>query len=141
MPEVITENLALWTSALLTKSTAGRGNNGKLVAHGIKKLRELILELAVRGKLVLQDACDEPASVLLENIAKEKKRLIQEGLIKKERSLPEISDDEKSFALPNGWEWSRLQDVLSYVQRGKGPQYAVIGKVQVVSKMYSVVGV
>jgi len=134
MAEAITDNLDLWTSALLTKSTAGRGSNSKLEAYGIKKLRELILELAVRGKLVTQDTNDEPANVLLENIAKEKARLIQEGLIKKEKSLPEISDDEKSFALPDGWEWGRLQDVLSYVQRGKGPQYADFGKVQVVSQ-------
>ena len=69
MPEVITNNLDLWTSALLTKSSAGRGSNGKQEAYGIKKLRELILELAVRGKLVPQDPNDEPASVLLEKIA------------------------------------------------------------------------
>ena len=65
MAEVITDNLDLWTSALLTRSTAGRGSNGKLEAYGIKKLRELILELAVRGKLVPQDLSDEPASELL----------------------------------------------------------------------------
>jgi len=52
MPEVITDNLGLWSSALLIRSTAGRGSNNKLEAYGIKKLRELILELAVRGKLV-----------------------------------------------------------------------------------------
>ncbi len=134
MPEVITHHLDLWTSALRTKSSAGRGGNGKLEAYGIKKLRELILELAVRGKLVAQDPNDEPASVLLERIAKEKARLTQEGLIKKEKPLPEIGDGEKLFGLPSGWEWSRLQDVSSYVQRGKGPSYADFGKVQVVSQ-------
>lgn len=61
MPEVITNNLDLWTSALLTKSTTGRGSNGKQEAYGIKKLRELILELAMHGKLVPQDPNDEPA--------------------------------------------------------------------------------
>jgi type I restriction enzyme S subunit len=134
MVEVIIDNLDVWSSALLTKSTSGRGSNGKLEAYGIKKLRELILELAVRGKLVPQDPNDEPASVLLERIVKEKSRLIREGLIKKEKSFSEIGDDEKSFELPDGWEWSRLQDVSSYVQRGKGPRYADFGKVQVVSQ-------
>jgi len=118
MPEVITNKLDLWTSALLTKSTAGRGSNGKLVAYGIKKLRALILELAVRGKLVPQDPNDEPANSLLENIAKEKARLIKDGEIKKEKALPEIGDDEKPFELPQGWEWVRLEDVLLRISNG-----------------------
>jgi type I restriction enzyme S subunit len=114
MPEVITDNLDLWTSALLTKSTAGRGSNGKLEAHGIKKLRELILELAVRGKLVPQEPNDEPASVSLGKIAKEKTRLIKEGLLKKEKLLPDIGDDEKSFELPLGWEWVRFGTIAKH---------------------------
>lgn len=69
MPEVITNNLDLWSSALLDKSTAGRGSNSKLEAYGIKKLRALILELAVRGKLVPQDPKDKSASELLKDIA------------------------------------------------------------------------
>ncbi len=72
MAEVITEHLDVWTSAQIKKNTVGRGSNGKQTAYGIKKLRELILELAVRGKLVPQDPNDEPASVLLEKIAEEK---------------------------------------------------------------------
>ncbi len=120
MPEVITNNLNFWTSALLTKSSAGRGSNGKLEAYGIKKLRELILELAVLGKLVPQDPNDEPASVLLERIAKEKLRLIKEGIIKQEKSLPEIAEETKPFTLPASWEWARLPDVTMY-KVGKTP--------------------
>ncbi len=97
-------SLDIWTSALLTKSSAGRGGNGKLEAYGIKKLRELILELAARGKLVAQDLNDEPASVLLGKIAKEKTRLIKEGQLKQEKLLPGIGNDEKTFELPLGWE-------------------------------------
>lgn len=134
MSEVITDNLDLWTSALLTKSSAGRGSNGNQEAYGIKKLRELILELAVRGKLVPQDLTDEPATVLLEKIASKKAQLAEKSEIKKDKSLPEAGEDEKPFVLPPGWEWGRLQDVSSYVQRGKGPQYADFGKVQVVSQ-------
>jgi type I restriction enzyme, S subunit len=109
--EVVTEKLDLWTSVLVTKSTAGRGNNGKQEAYGIKKLRELILELAVRGKLVPQDPKDEPASVLLARIAAEKSRLVKEGKIKKEEVLPEIMEDEKDYEPPAGWIFVRLGDI------------------------------
>lgn len=101
-------SLDVWTSALLSKSGAGRGGNGKVEAYGIKKLRELILELAVRGKLVPQDANDEPASELLKRIQIEKAKLISEGKIRKGKPLPLISEDEKQFELPHGWEWVRL---------------------------------
>jgi type I restriction enzyme S subunit len=104
----ICDNLDLWTSALLTKSTAGRGSNGKLEAYGIRKLRALILELAMSGKLVPQNPSDEPAKVLLKKIAKEKARLISIGALKKEKLLPEISDDEKPIELPQEWQWVRF---------------------------------
>lgn len=64
--ELITEHLDLWTGAVTRKASSGRGSNGKVELTGIKKLRELILELAVRGKLVNQDKDDEPVGLLLE---------------------------------------------------------------------------
>lgn len=131
---LITEHLDIWTTAIEQKSSAGRGSSKKFSLHGIKKLRELILELAVRGKLVPQDPNDEPASVLLERIAAEKAQLVKDKKIKKPKALPEISEDEKPFELPKGWEWSRLQDLTSYIQRGKGPKYAESGKVRVISQ-------
>jgi type I restriction enzyme S subunit len=85
-----------------------RGSSGKIDLYGIKKLRELILELAVRGKLVPQDPNDEPASELLKRIAAEKAELVKQGKIKKPKPLPEISEEEKPFELPVGWEWVRL---------------------------------
>jgi len=78
---------------------------------GVARLRELILTLAVRGKLVPQDPDDEPASVLLQRIRAEKDRLIAEGKIKRDKPLPPVSDDEKPFELPTGWEWVRLGTV------------------------------
>ncbi len=57
-------------------------SSGKIDLYGIKKLRELILELAVRGKLVPQDPNDEPASELLKRIAAEKAELVKQGKIK-----------------------------------------------------------
>lgn len=73
-------------------------------------LREKILDLAMRGKLVEQDAGDEPASALLEKIKAEKAELVKEGKIKKSKKLPEITDDEKPFDIPDSWEWVRLGD-------------------------------
>lgn len=109
--KLITEHIDTWTSALKTRSTAGRGSNGKIDLYGIKKLRELILELAVRGKLVPQDPNDEPASELLKRIAAEKVKLVKQGKIKKQKPLPEISEDEKPFELPVGWAWARISEV------------------------------
>lgn len=115
---LITDHLDLWTGAVTSKSTSGRGSNGKVELTGIKKLRELILELAVRGKLVGQDPTDEPASVLLERIGEEKARLVREGKIKAPKPLPPVAEDEKPFALPVGWEWFRVGNYLEF-QYGK----------------------
>jgi|TARA_R110001632_G_scaffold1368_4_gene5576 type I restriction enzyme S subunit len=115
---LITEHIDIWSSAIKRKSSAGRGSSKKIELYGIKKLRELILELAVRGKLVAQDASDEPASILLERIAKEKAQLVKEGKIKKQKPLPDISEDEKPFELPDGWAWARLGEYAE-VKGGK----------------------
>ena len=79
---------------------------------GVAKLRELILTLAVQGKLVPQDPADEPAGVLLQKIRAEKDRLIAEGKIKRDKPLAAIGEEEKPFGLPQGWEWARLADVV-----------------------------
>lgn len=79
--------------------------------NGIKKLRELILELAVRGKLLEQNSNDEPASELLKNISIEKALLIENKTIRKGKPLPDIEQDEMQFKLPIGWEWVRLGQI------------------------------
>ena len=86
----------------------------------VKELRNLILSLAIQGKLVPQDPGDEPASVLLKRIEEEKKRLVKEKKIKKSESLPLISEDEIPFKLPKGWEWVRLGN-LGETQTGTTP--------------------
>ncbi|GAA0782755.1 MULTISPECIES: restriction endonuclease subunit S [Pseudomonadati] len=135
---LITDHIDIWTSAIEQKSSAGRGTSNKFSLYGIKKLRELILELAVRGKLVPQDPNDEPASVLLERIAVEKAQLVKEGKLKKQKPLPEIGEDEKPFELPQGWEWSRLNDVYD-VRDGthSTPKYQDSGYPLVTSKNLS----
>lgn len=100
----------------------------------ISKLRQSILQEAVQGKLVPQDPNDEPASVLLERIKEEKERLIKEGKIKKEKPLPPISEDEIPYELPEGWEWVRLGELCSYIQRGKSPKYSNIEEIPVISQ-------
>ena len=75
-------------------------------------LREKILDLAMRGKLVPQDPDDEPASVLLEKIKAEKEQLIKEKKIKRTKKLDPITDDEKPFDIPDSWEWVRLGKII-----------------------------
>ncbi|RRW39957.1 restriction endonuclease subunit S [Pseudomonas luteola] len=82
--------------------------------NGIQKLRELILELAVRGKLVPQDPSDEPASELLKRIAEEKVQLIAEGKLRKQKPLADIDEAEKPFELPSNWEWTRLGEITNF---------------------------
>ncbi len=85
--------------------------NKNLSVDKIAALRQSILQQAVEGKLCEQDPNDEPVSVLLEKIKAEKKRLIAEKKIKKQKPLPPIKEEEKPFNLPNGWEWCRLGDI------------------------------
>jgi type I restriction enzyme S subunit len=109
--QLITENIDLWTSAVNKKTATGRGSSKKIELYGIKKLRELILELAVRGKLVPQDPDDESASELLKHIANEKAQLVKDKIIKKSKKLPELVKDDFPFELPSGWDFSRLGNI------------------------------
>ncbi len=75
------------------------------------KMRKLILQLAIQGKLVEQDPTDEPASELLKRIKAEKEKLIAEGKIKKQKPLLPITEDEIPYELPQGWEWVRMKKI------------------------------
>ncbi len=83
--------------------------------ENIDQLKQTILQLAVMGKLVPQDPSDEPAAELLKRIAEEKVQLVKEKKIKKQKALPPISEDEKPFELPSGWEWCRLGNLFSFL--------------------------
>ena len=89
-----------------------------------QQLRNSILQEAIEGRLVPQDPNDEPASALLERIREEKRRLVKEGKLKK-KDLVEtpISEDEKPFEIPEGWEWVRL-GYLALIVRGGSPRPA-----------------
>lgn len=104
-----------------------------------KKLRQKILDLAIRGKLVPQDPSDEPASVLLERIRAEKERLIKEGKIK--RSKKSASDDEieAPFEIPESWEWTTIEDLLINRDSERVPLSLAIRKKQT-NKIYDYYG-
>ncbi len=112
---------------------------------GVKKLRQLILQLAVQGRLVSQNHDDEPASVLLEKIREEKNRLIREGKIKKQKPLPEIRPEEIPFELPQGWEWTNIQSLycqypISNQQKIKFKNYNESGKIPIVDQGKELIG-
>jgi type I restriction enzyme S subunit len=88
--------------------------------EAVDVLEQTVLQLAVRGLLVPQVPNDEPASVLLQRIRAEKDRLISEGKIKRDKPLSLVTDAEKPFELPQGWEWVPLQHV-GYTQTGTTP--------------------
>lgn len=82
------------------------------------KLQQSILQEAIQGKLVPQKPNDEPASVLLEKIKEEKEKLIKEKKIKKEKTLPSISEGEIPFELPEGWSVVRMANILFNIKYG-----------------------
>jgi type I restriction enzyme S subunit len=103
--------------------------------EGTARLRELILQLAVRGRLVPQDPEGEPASKLLARIAVERQRAIEEGEAPKSRRLPDIpSSPTPQFEVPAGWAWTLLDDLCVYIQRGKSPKYDDSSAIRVVSQ-------
>lgn len=83
-----------------------------------EQLKASILQQAMEGKLVKQDPNDEPASILVKKIADEKARLIKEKKIKRTRKLPDITDDEESFNIPDSWEWERLGNLSFSIRYG-----------------------
>ncbi|TVW07764.1 restriction endonuclease subunit S [Streptococcus pneumoniae] len=108
-----------------------------------EQLKASILQRAMEGKLVPQNPNDEPASELLKRIKAEKEKLISEGKIKRDKKETEIfrGDDGKHYEkfadgstqeidvpydIPDTWEWVRLNDITSYIQRGKSPKYSNI---------------
>lgn len=80
-------------------------------------MQKSILQMAIQGKLVEQRPEEGTAEELYKQIQKEKKKLIKEGKIKKEKTLPEITEDEIPFDIPESWMWVRLGDCSSYSQR------------------------
>lgn len=100
-------------------------------------LRNSILNLAIQGKLVKQDGKDEPATFLLEKINQDKEQLIKVKKIKKDMLLPSITNTEKLFELPHGWEWTRFGEVLS-LKNGISKRTGTKGEEQIVLRLADV---
>ncbi|HFU4562223.1 TPA: restriction endonuclease subunit S, partial [Streptococcus suis] len=106
------------------------------------KLKKSILQYAMQGKLVAQDPNDEPVEVLLEKIRAEKKKLYEEGKLKKKdlaEMVVEKGDDSSPYQdvpydIPKSWKWVRLNEIASYIQRGKSPRYSSIPKYPVIAQ-------
>ena len=96
---------------------------------GIKKLRELILTLAMQGKLVPQDSSEQPASELLKEIEKYKDQLIKDKKIKKSKPLGQIQKNEIPFEIPSNWEWVYLGNITTKLTDGSHnpPRNSMIG--------------
>lgn len=119
-----------------------------------RDLPSSILQQAVEGKLVPQDPDDEPSSVLLERIREERTELVKQKKAKAPRggesriyrgtdgswyeqrgkAKPVCIDKEIPFDIPENWEWSRLENITEYIQRGKSPKYSTIEKYPVVAQ-------
>lgn len=79
----------------------------------ISHLRQTILNLAVRGKLVEQDAEDEPASKLLKQIAIDRQQMLKDGVIKKQKAILPIRPDQGPYDLPGNWKWARFNEIAA----------------------------
>ena len=119
----------------------------------LSALPKSILQEAIQGKLVPQDTMEEPASTLLQKIRDEKNRLVVEGKLKKkdltdsiifkgddnkyyENNSGKISciDDEIPFEIPSNWAWVRLDNICSFIHRGKSPKYSLVKKYPVIAQ-------
>lgn len=104
------------------------------VPGGIERLKKTILHLAVSGQLVPQDPSEGTGEELYQQIQVEKAKLIAEGKIKKQKPLPEITEDEIPFKIPKSWKWVKLGNASIYAQRGKSPKYTEKSDFPVISQ-------
>ena len=118
-----------------------------------ESLKRSILQQAIQGKLVSQTAADGTAQELLEQIKEEKQKLVKESKLKKADSAASIIfkgvdnkyyennsgkisciDDEIPFEIPSNWVWARLDNICSFIHRGKSPKYSLVKKYPVIAQ-------
>ena len=116
--KLITENLDVWTSAVKAKSSAGRGSSKKRELYGISKLRDMILDLAIRGMIVPQDPADEPATKLASKIEAVRKQKLTDGKSKKTQIYKINKENEGAGNVPSSWVMLPLGNI-AFIQTGK----------------------
>src|SRR5699024_9302874 len=77
----------------------------------VERLRKFVLDLAVRGKLVEQDRADEPAEILLAQIATKKAEMVKAGEIRKPRAVPPLDPEDIHYPVPKGWAWTQISEI------------------------------
>lgn len=88
-----------------------------------QQLKNAILQQAIQGKLVEQRAEEGTGQELYKAIQDEKQKLIQEGKLKKQKALPEISEDEIPFDIPDNWKWVSIGDISNIINGDRGKNY------------------
>ena len=139
-------------SKQVQKYGEGQDRLNKLNTQIHDLLKKSILQEAVQGRLVTQDASEGSASILLQRIKDEKQRLVKEGKLKKnvmdstifrgddnkyyeKKGLKVVSiEDEIPFEIPISWAWVRLDVICEYIQRGKSPKYSTTKKYPVIAQ-------
>ena len=107
----------------------------KLNSELPERLKKSILQEAIEGHIVPQDPNDEPASVLLAKIRKEKEQLVKAGKLKKKDIVEvPIVEDDYPYSIPESWCWVRLEDITTYISRGKSPIYSDLKKYPIVAQ-------
>ena len=91
-------------------------------ADNLTALKSKLIDAAIQGKLTEQLPEDGTAEELYQQIQEEKQKLIKERKIKKQKPLPEISDDEIPFDIPDNWKWVRMEDITSKITSGSTPK-------------------
>lgn len=116
--QLITEHLDIWTAATEKKSSAGRGNGGGVSLYGIKKLKELIIELAMRGKLVPQDQREGDGGSLVEESLRRRNELIKNKTIKKPKTVKPMPSEFTGIETPKNWSMPQLGDLAYLITDG-----------------------
>ena len=138
---------------LVEKYGLDQEEQDRLNASILSKLKKSILQEAIQGRLTKQDLNDEPVTILLEKIRNEKQKLLKEGKLKKKDIMDSVIfkgednkyyekidgkvldiNDEIPFDIPESWTWVRLQQVCTYIHRGKSPKYSEVRKYPVIAQ-------